>query len=159
MKLVLTQDVPHVGKKHDLVTVKRGYGRNFLLPKGFATIATPGLVAQVKIIQTKRDERKQKMIAQGKELAQKIKDIELVFEAKVTKKGTLFGSISRHDIMMELAKKIDFKVDPEAIILDAPIKTIGKHRLKVQLGPDVEAVLHMVVKKPALSSSKGKLPK
>ncbi len=147
MKLVLTQDVQHVGKKHDLVEVKRGHGRNFLLPRGLATIATPGLVTQSKVIQTKRDERKQKMVAQAKELAQKIKDLELAFDAKVTKKGALFGSISRHDVMMELAKKIDFKIDPDALILEAPIKAIGKHRIKVQLSPEVETILHIVVKK------------
>lgn len=149
MKLVLTQDVQHVGKKHDLVEVKRGYGRNYLLPRGLATIATPGLVAQIKVVQSKRDERKQKMTAQAKELAQRIKDVELVFDAKVTKKGALFGSISRSDIVAELAKKIDFKVDPEAILMDAPIKVIGKHRLKVQLSPEVDAVLLVNVKKKA----------
>lgn len=147
MKLVLTQDVQHVGKKHDLVQVKRGYGRNFLLPRGLATIATPGLIAQVQVVQAKKDERKQKMTLQSKELAQKIKDIELVFDAKVTKKGALFGSVSRHDIMMALAKKIDFKIDPDALLLETPIKTLGKHRIKVQLSPEVEAILHLIVKK------------
>ncbi|OGC82583.1 MAG: 50S ribosomal protein L9 [Candidatus Abawacabacteria bacterium RBG_16_42_10] len=149
MKLVLTQDVQHVGKKHDVVVVKRGHGRNFLLPRGLATIATPGLLAQAQIIQTKKEERKQKMTAKAKELAQKIKDLELVFEAKVTKKGPLFGSISRHDVMMKLAKEIEFKIDPDALILEAPIKTLGKHRIKVQLSSEVEAILHLVVKKQA----------
>ncbi|MBP7057682.1 50S ribosomal protein L9 [Candidatus Gracilibacteria bacterium] len=147
MKLVLNRDVSKLGKKHDVVDVRRGYGRNFLLPQGMATLATPAMVKRSEVLGKKREERKTQMQAQAKELAQKIKNVKLTFEERVTSKGALYGSIDENVIATELSKQIEFTIDPEAIIVGAAIRTLGAHRVNVRLNQDIDAVLHISVKK------------
>ncbi len=148
MKLVLIRDVPTLGKKHDIVDVRRGYGRNFLLPNGLATLATEGAIAQLDSIRQKREERRTTMKAQAKELAQKIKNVTLTFEERVTNKGVLYGSIGAHEIADALSKVIDFKIDSDHINVN-PIRNLGEHRATVRLNEDIEAVIHITIKKRA----------
>ncbi len=147
MKLVLNRDVPSLGKKHDIVDVRRGYGRNFLLPNGLATLATEGAVAQVETLKKKREERRTKMQAQAKQLAQKIKETPLTFEERVTNKGVLYGSVGAHEIADALSKAIDFKIDSEDIVIKEPLRTLGDHRVSVKLNEDTQAVVHITIKK------------
>lgn len=149
MKLVLVRDVPTLGKKHDIVDVRRGYGRNFLLPNGLASLATAGAVAQLEMIRKKRDERRAQMKAQAKELAQKIKNVSLTFEERVTNKGVLYGSIGTHEIAEALSKSIEFKIDSDDIVLEKALRTLGDHRATVKLNEDIQAVLHITIKKSA----------
>lgn len=149
MKLVLIKDVTHLGRKHDIVDVKSGYGRNFLLPRSLATFATPGLVAQAQKMQEKRVQRRQTMKDQAKELAQKIKNVMLTFSHRVTAKGSLYGAVGASEIAKELAQKIDCPIDSDAIHISSPIKKLGEHRVVVRLAEDVEAVLHLKVTKQA----------
>lgn len=147
MKLVLTRDVPTLGKKHDIVDVRRGYGRNFLLPNGLATLATEGAVAQLEIIKKKREDRRTKMQAQAKELAQKIKNTPLTFEERVTNKGVLYGSVGAHEVADALSKAIDFKIDSEDIEMKEALRTLGDHRVSVKLNEDTQAIVHITIKK------------
>ncbi len=147
MKLVLNRDVPSLGKKHDIVDVRRGYGRNFLLPNGLAALATEGAVAQVETIKKKREERRTKMQAQAKELAQKIKGTPLTFEERVTNKGVLYGSVGAHEIADALSKAIDFKIDSEDVVIKEALRTLGDHRVSVKLNEDTQAVVHITIKK------------
>lgn len=149
MKLVLFQDVPHLGKKHDLVEVKDGYGRNFLLPRGLATFATQGLVAEAEKIKEKRLKQREQMRGQAKELAQKIKNVVLTFSRRVTGKGALYGSVGSSEIAKELAKEIKCPIDSEAIVLSSPIKKLGEHKVTIHLAEEVEALLHLKVTKQA----------
>ncbi len=149
MKLVLIRDVPTLGKKHDIVDVRRGYGRNFLLPNGLATLATAGSVAQLELIKQKREDRRTKMQAQAKELAQKIKAIPLTFEERVTNKGILYGSVGAHEIADALSKAIDFRIDSDDIALASPLRTLGEHRASIRLNEDTQAVVHITIKKRA----------
>lgn len=149
MKLVLIKDVTHLGRENDIVEVKSGYGRNFLLPRGLATFATPGIVAQAQKMQEKRVLRRQNMKEKAKELAQKIKNVVLTFNHRVTSKGTLYGTVSASEIAKELAKQIDFAIDGGAIHINSPIKKLGEHKVTVHLAEDVESVLHLKVTKQA----------
>ena len=149
MKLVLLQDVPHLGKKHDIVDVKPGYGRNFLLPRGLATFATAGLIAEAEKIKEKRIKQRTQMRSQAKELAQKIKNVVLTFSRRVTGKGALYGSVGASEIAKELAKEIKCPIDSDAIVLSNPIKKIGEHKVTIQLAEEVEALLHLKVTKQA----------
>ncbi|MBI4836614.1 MAG: 50S ribosomal protein L9 [Candidatus Abawacabacteria bacterium] len=149
MKLVLIQDVPHLGRKHDMVDVKPGYGRNFLLPRSLATFATPALVAQSQKMQAKRLESRKKMQEQAKELAQKIKNVQLTFARRVTSKGTLYGSVGASEIAKDLAKEISCSLDSEAIRMSTPIRKLGEHKVTIHLADDVEALIHLKVIKQA----------
>lgn len=149
MKLVLIQDVTHLGRKHDIVDVKSGYGRNFLLPRGLATFATPGLVAQAQMMREKRVKQREQMQSQAKELAQKVKNVVLTFSRRITGKGALYGSVTNSEIAQALAKELSCSIDSEAIHINAPIKKIGEHKVTLQLAEDVKAVLHLKVVKLA----------
>ncbi len=149
MKLVLIQDVQHLGRKHDIVDVKPGFGRNYLLPQGLATFATPGVLAQAEKTAERRTKQRQQMQAQAKELAQKIKNVVLTFSRRVTGKGALYGSVSNSEIAKALAKEIDCPIDSEAIQVGSPIKKLGEHRVTLQLTEDVSAILHLKVVKQA----------
>lgn len=149
MKIVLIQDVQHLGRKHDIVDVKPGFGRNFLLPRGLATFATPGIVAQAEQVKERRIKQREQMQSQAKELAQKIKNVVLTFARRVTGKGSLYGSVSNSEIAQALAKEIKCPIDSEAIKVSTPIKKIGEHRVTLQLTEDVSAILHLKIVKQA----------
>lgn len=145
MDLILTQDVPHLGKKHTVVSVKKGYGRNYLLPRGYAHLATEASLAHAIGAATKRAARLEQMQTQSKEIAQKLKNLNLTMRKKGTAKGHLYGSITNRDIAKLIAKDHGINLDPDSIILPKPIKAAGKSKLTVQLSADTTATLTVSV--------------
>ncbi|KNY28640.1 50S ribosomal protein L9 [Pseudobacteroides cellulosolvens] len=145
MKVILKADVKGLGKKDSLVEVSDGYARNFLMPKGLAMEATSSNINVMKNKNESDRMKKERELAKAKELAEKIKEITVVFKAKASEGGKLFGSITNKDVADKL--KADFKldVDKKQIILDDVIKSLGTTEANVKLYPEVSAKLKIKI--------------
>jgi large subunit ribosomal protein L9 len=137
MEIILRQAVENLGKPGDVVKVKSGYARNYLLPHGLAYEATPG---NLKRIQQERDrldaaENERRTAAQA--IAEKLEQVSLTFSARVGEEGKLFGSVGAADIAQQLEAQ-GFHIEKRQIDLHDPIKALGVYRVPVRLHADVK---------------------
>jgi large subunit ribosomal protein L9 len=137
MEIILRQAVENLGKPGDVVKVKAGYARNYLLPHGLAYEATPG---NLKRIQQERDrleaaENERRTTAQG--FAERLEQVSLTFSARVGEEGKLFGSVTATDIAQQLETQ-GFHVEKRQIDLHDPIKALGVYRVPIRLHADVK---------------------
>lgn len=137
MEIILRQGVENLGKPGDVVKVKAGYARNYLLPHGLAYEATPG---NLKRIQQERDrldaaENERRDAAQG--IAEKLEQVSLTFSARVGEEGKLFGSVTAADVAQQLEAQ-GFHIEKRQIDLHEPIKALGVYRVPVRLHADVK---------------------
>ncbi len=146
MKVILREDVDHVGKMGELVTVADGYGRNFLLPRQMAAAATEknvrALDHQKRLIETKRKKER----AAADEVAKRLAGIPVTIPMQVGEEDKLFGSVTSKDIADALAAA-DFIVDKRMILLEKPIKTLGEFSISVKLASDVTGEVKVSVVK------------
>lgn len=145
MKMLLLADVADLGKKGDLVEVKEGYGRNFLIPKGLAKVASETIEEKVLEESKKEEEKKQKEIEKNQKLAQKISKLNLEFKEKASSKKKIFGSIDEKKIADALSKKIGIKVSSKQINLKKHIKEIGEHSTEINLSNSIIAQVKITV--------------
>ena len=144
MEIILRQAVENLGKTGDVVNVKPGYARNYLLPHGLAYEATPG---NLKRIQQERDrleaaENDRRGTAQG--LAEKLEQVSLTFSARVGEEGKLFGSVTAADIAQQLEQQ-GFHIEKRQVDLHEPIKSLGVYRVPVRLHADVKPEIRVWV--------------
>lgn len=140
MQIILTQDVANLGKAGELVTVKPGYGRNYLIPRGFAVSATVGNVSRLEHERKQIERRVTKERANAQSIADRLNGMTLQFERQVGEDEKLFGSVSNRDIAEQL-KKAGIDVDHRKIDLEHPVKALGKYEVAVKLGAGVSASL------------------
>jgi large subunit ribosomal protein L9 len=136
MEVILLSDVEHVGLRGDVVSVARGYARNFLLPRRLAEEATPARVAELQKRDTLRARHEAKTSDQAQEIAQALAGTVLLFEVKSGPTGSLFGSVTPTDIADELWNSKKIRVDRRKIETD-PIKRIGRYEIPIALFEDV----------------------
>ena len=144
MQIILKDDVHNLGKSGELVSVKPGYGRNYLIPQGLAVLATAGnkaLIEHEKAVISARNVKLQKD-AQG--VSDKLASVEVVIQRQAGEEDKIFGSVSSHDIAEALAEK-GVKIDRKKIVLAEPIKTLGVHTIDVKLARDVVGKLKVWV--------------
>ncbi|MDX1531163.1 MAG: 50S ribosomal protein L9 [Rhodothermales bacterium] len=135
MKVILTQDVDTLGQKGEVVEVKGGYGRNFLIPRGMAVVASKG---NVKRYEEETRQQSLKLEAQRKDaesLAKRLDDLEIVLAAPVGEENRIFGTITTQQIADELTRR-GIEVDRRKISLDEEIRTTGEYKASVRLHPD-----------------------
>lgn len=133
MRIVLRQDVPKVGEAGTIQTVSNGYARNYLIPQGFAVVATDG---EIKMAQHNMAVKERKVLRQEeqlKSLADKIQGQRLSFTAKAGDQGRLFGSITAADVATALAAAVGEEIDRRRVVLDEPLRTVGDHTVTVHL--------------------------
>ena len=138
MKIILRADVEKLGSLGDVVTVKAGYGRNFLLPQGLAMVASP---ANLKVFELERKKLQAKMDALrsvANDLCAKLESLNVVIKMRVGENDKLYGSVTSSVIGDALAA-LGVEVDRRRILLDAPIRTLGEHPVRVRLHADVIA--------------------
>ena len=140
MQIILTQDVPNLGKAGELVTVRPGYGRNYLVPRGFAVSATVRNKNRLEHDKALIEKRIEKERASATELAGRINGITLQFERNVGDDEKLFGSVTNRDIAEQL-KRAGIEIDHRWVTLDAPVKALGKYETTVKLAAGVNAQL------------------
>ncbi len=136
MEVILLSDVEHVGLRGDVVSVARGYARNYLLPRRLAEEATPALVAEMQKRDTLRARHEAKTAEQASEIAETLAKTVLRFEVKAGPTGSLFGSVTPTDIADELWNSQKIRVDRRKIGTD-PIKRIGRYEVPIGLFEDV----------------------
>lgn len=135
MELILKEDVINLGYKDDIVKVKDGYGRNYLIPTGKAVIATPSAKKVLAENLRQRAHKLAKIKADAVELGQKLEAVALTIAAKVSETGTIFGSVGAMQIAEELAK-LGFEIDRKIIAVEA-VKAVGSYTATVKLHKEV----------------------
>ncbi len=144
MRIILREDIDNLGSLGEVVNVRAGYGRNYLLPQGKALLATD---ANLRAFESERKKLQQRMDAirfAAKDLAEKINECELVLPVRVGESGKLYGSITTKHIS-EALEEMGINLDRRKIVLDSPIKALGDYELEVKLHPEVKATLHIKV--------------
>ncbi|MGO1729984.1 MAG: 50S ribosomal protein L9 [Flavobacteriaceae bacterium] len=137
MEIILKKDVDNLGFADDLVTVKNGYGRNFLIPQGFAILATPSAKKVLAENLRQRAHKEEKVVAEAKQLAEKAKEVSIEITAKAGAGDKLFGSITTADLSAKLAKN-DVEIDKKYIsIFGGNIKRLGQYTAKLRFHREV----------------------
>jgi large subunit ribosomal protein L9 len=145
MQLVLTEDVQHLGKQGDLVEVKPGYGRNYLLPNGLATVPTQHNLRLLERYKERVSQAREAKIADLKALAEQIQRVpHVTIDANANEEGHLYGSVGAPEISRALKGK-NLKVEPEMVKLEGPIKQCALYEVKLQLGYDIETNVKVMV--------------
>ncbi len=140
MQLILIDDVYGLGKRGELVEVAKGYGRNYLVPKGLAIVATKGnlkTIEQQRLAMAKKEAR---FFEEAQMLADELSQLHLLVSRKSGESGTLFGSVTAKDIV-ELLKQEGIRLDRRKLILDHPLKSIGNYQVAVRTHSEVQALL------------------
>ncbi|MDL5154888.1 50S ribosomal protein L9 [Actinomycetospora termitidis] len=147
MKLILTADVANLGGPGDLVDVKDGYGRNFLLPRGLAIVATRGAMKQVETIRRTQEGKRIRDLDHAREVAGEIQELgKVTVSAKAAGEGgRLFGSVSPADIVTAVKTAGGPNLDKRLVEISGHIKTTGSHSVHVRLHPDVRVELPLAV--------------
>jgi large subunit ribosomal protein L9 len=149
MQLVLTEDVPNLGRQGDVVEVKAGYGRNYLLPNGLATIPTEHNLRLLERYKQRVQAAREARIADLKVLAEQIQRVSITIEAHANEEGHLYGSVGAPEISRSL-KAQNLNVEPDMVRLEGPIKECALYSVKLHLGHDIESeVKVLVVRQPS----------
>ncbi len=138
MKVILRQDFENLGKFGDIVNVRDGYARNFLIPRKIALPATPG---NIKMIENEKKQRAFKLERErlsAQQLAEKLAGLEITIPMRAGENERLFGSVTVQMIANEIAK-MGFEIERRKILLDEPIKSLGNYEVVVKLHPEVTA--------------------
>jgi len=141
MKLILTQEVPGLGGPGDVVEVKDGYGRNYLVPRGFATSWTKGGEKQISQIKRARDAREIRDVGQAAEVKTALEALKVTLATRAGEGGRLFGSVTVTDVADAVVAAGGPTLDKRKLTIASPIKTTGEHRVNVRLHPEVEATV------------------
>ena len=147
MQLVLTEDVTNLGKQGDLVEVKPGYGRNYLLPNGLATIPTEHNLRLLDRYKQRVHQAREARMADLRVLAEQIQRETISIEANASEEGHLFGSVGAAEIAGALKGK-NLMVEPDMVRLEGPIKELALYAVKLHLGYDIETEVKVLVVRP-----------
>ena len=144
MKVILTKRVPKLGQEWDIITVKDGYARNYLLPQKLAQPATPTLMKQAEKLQSERIKKAEGLIGDAKAIAVQLKNVVLTFKKKA-RGEKLYGSISEKNIAEALLKEQKVEISKDMVKLKEPIKTVGEHEIVLLMAEGVEAKIKIKV--------------
>ena len=145
-EVILTDNVPGLGAEADVVKVRRGYARNYLLPQGKAYEVTPAALRQLDNLKKKRAEREAREMNEAEEIARKIGKARLTFTLATGESGKAFGSVTAQDIANRMKNELGLEIDRHKIVLERPIKDTGEHEVAIKLHHDVSAQFKFIVK-------------
>lgn len=135
-QLLLLKPIENLGDEGDQVTVKAGYARNFLLPRGHAVPLTKANRRQVEVLKERAEKRRMDLLQQANVLSEKIKGISIAFAVQTGPGGKMFGSVTAQDLINRLAEE-GVELDKKQVNLYTPVKSLGKHTTKIRLHPEV----------------------
>lgn len=145
MKIILTQDMEKLGHKDDIITVKTGYARNYLIPKGFALQATDSAIKVHNENLKQRAHKEAKIREEAEQVATSLADVKIVIGAKVSSAGKIFGSVNTIQLAEALKEK-GYEIDRKNILLgEEAIKEVGSHKAVIKLHRDVKVDLDFEV--------------
>lgn len=145
MKLILTQEVAGLGAPGDVVEVKGGYGRNYLVPRGAAMVWTRGAEKEIANLRRAREVREIADRGQAQEIKAQLEGLRVQLPARAGDSGRLFGSITPGDVAEAVSASGGPKIDKRRIEIGNPIKTLGTHEVSVRLHPEVTATITLEV--------------
>lgn len=146
MKLILKQSVPHLGDVGEVVTVKPGYARNYLIPHGLAYVASDENLARIEAEQAQAEEAARRDFLEARRRASQLEGLSLTFSENAGDDGQLFGSVTASDITDRVnAGDLDFELDKKTVQLDEVIKSVGEVSVPIKLHGDVtvEIMVHV----------------
>mgnify|MGYP000643135735 CR=1 FL=1 len=144
MKVILRQDVENLGKMGDIVEVRDGYARNYLIPRGLAYYASEGAIRRLEQEKRQYQRRLERERISAQELAAQLEQLVLSIPMRVGEEGRLFGSVTPQMIADELSLR-GFTIDRRAIVLEEPIRSLGTFEVKIKLHPEVMATVKLWV--------------
>lgn len=144
MEVILVSEVPKLGQAGDIVRVKPGYARNYLIPQGLAMLATRGRRKELEHKQRMIEDRERKQIQAYEARARALSEVELEFARRSGEDGKLFGSVTRAEIAEGIEAR-GFEIDRRKIELSEPIKDLGEHEVEISLHREVKAQLKVKV--------------
>src|SRR5919106_6455816 len=145
MKIILSKDVEKLGSKGDVVSVADGFARNYLIPKGFAIIASQGALRQADQMRKAREERDRKEREEAAERVASLGAQAVYIAARAGEGGRLFGSVTKSDVARAVEEQLGEVVDRHLIRLEDPIRVVGTHHVEVHLHEDVNATVTVEV--------------
>lgn len=146
MKLILREDVNKLGDAGDIVEVKAGYGRNYLIPQGKAMMATEGALKQMERMKEKAERRAELTVEKAQEMAERLETTSVTIPVSVGEEDRIHGSVTNQDVAEALAER-DINIDKRKISLDQDIKTLGEYTATVNLIGDIQAQIKVWVVK------------
>jgi large subunit ribosomal protein L9 len=148
MKLILKKSVENLGEVGQVVQVKAGYGRNYLIPQGLAFAASAANMARLEEEQARTAERSRRDFLEARRRASQLEGLSLVFVERAGEDGKLFGSVSPADVANRINEgDVDFELDKRAVLLEEPLKVLGVTNVAVHLHADVEVEVEVRVER------------
>jgi len=144
-EVILTAHIPSLGAEADVVKVRRGYARNFLIPRGMAHEVTPASLRMTDSLKARRAEREAKELNEANDLAKRLGKLKLAFVLETGESGKAFGAITAKDIADRVKAESGHEIDRHRIALERPIKETGDFTVNLRLHPDVQAGLKLSV--------------
>ncbi|MGB9886066.1 MAG: 50S ribosomal protein L9 [Moorellales bacterium] len=145
MKVILTRDVPKLGRRGEVIEVADGYGRNYLLPRGLALPADEGLVQEAAERERARRAKEERQAEKARREATRLEGREIAIRARVGEGGKLFGAVTNKEIAETLAREFQVEIDKRKVDLEAPIKAPGVYPVMVRLHPQVSVTVNVRV--------------
>lgn len=145
MKIVLLEDIANVGRAGEVKEVADGYGRNFLLPKKLALLATPSALKTAEAQLQKEKEKQQRFAAEITKLAQQLEGLLITFKERASSEDRLYGSVRDSDIARELSQLTGLDIAREKIELEEPIRQLGDYEVTVRLSEDLAPKIKVIV--------------
>ena len=145
-QIILTENIPGLGAEADVVKVRRGFARNFLLPQGKALEVTKSSMRKLDMLKGKRAEREAKELNEAEETARRVGKSKMIFTLETGESGKAFGSITANDIATRMKNELGVEIERHRIVLEHPIKSTGEHEISIKLHHDVTATLKFTVK-------------
>jgi large subunit ribosomal protein L9 len=145
-EIILTENIPGLGAEADVVKVRRGYARNYLLPQGKGYEVTPSSLRELDNLKKKRAEREARELNEAEELSRRIGKLRVTFTLETGETGKAFGSITAQDIVTRLKQEIGQEIDRHKVVLERPIKDTGEHEVTIKLHHEVTTQFKFDVK-------------
>jgi len=148
-EVILTEKIASLGAEADVVKVKRGYARNFLIPFGKALEVTPATLRHLNQLKAKRAEREARELNEAEDLARRINKLKVTITLETGETGKAFGSVTAKDIADKIKEELGVEIDRHRVDLERPLKETGAHEVAIKLHSEITAKLNLTIKSSA----------
>jgi large subunit ribosomal protein L9 len=144
LKIILTKDYEKLGNAGDIVSVKDGFAKNFLIPNNIALVATKGNINQMELVKKSLIKKEAKNIEEANQLAERLADLTITFSVNASPEGKLYGSITNKDIADKIFYERKVEIDRKKIDLEEHIKEVGEYDIDIKLYKDIKSTIKIV---------------
>lgn len=147
MQVILTEYIPNLGQAGEITDVSDGYGRNYLIPRGLAKLATPGEIKQAAQLKRTAAKRRRREAEDNEALAERLAEMTLTFTARAGEGTKLYGSITSSDMADQISEKLGKEFDRRKIYLDESLRQLGTHQVTIRLTADLSPEITVVIER------------